>query len=255
MSQWIVKWDPGAPLRYSVTEPTSAAILHSIDGLDPHNPVFLANRCYTWTLWSAMQFRRVEYADGDASVLVDIQTPLVGGHSGKTRSLRKLMFYHCHGREVDAPITSSKKPCPCGSGSAYGACCFGAVNTVCEKFTGVRSCGLCVNPLHMEGGPRRAHEEDMRMPHCVIMVGPTAPCGRCRWNANEFAVTDNIRGVHPGPSAMTVVDKANVDEVIAQFRQWKFEGARATLEALRADPARNHAEIRHIEGYLVRQKI
>ena len=113
---WTVQWLPNAPERFAVSAERSAAILHSIEGLDPHKPAFERDRCYLWRLWHAITLSRTGQ--------VFVRTP--GGRGPCTESLRSLLAYHYLGA-METPRASSRDLCPCGQGRTYGDCCFPVV--------------------------------------------------------------------------------------------------------------------------------
>ena len=118
-TNWTLEWRPNAPERFTVSADHTAAVLHGIEGLDPHSPVFEHNRCYMWRLWHSVTVRENH---------IFVRTP--GGRGQCTQSLRALLAYH-HQGAMETPCASSQDPCPCDQSKAYGDCCFPVV-TICS---------------------------------------------------------------------------------------------------------------------------
>lgn len=217
-------WRNDAPSRFDAPANVRNAIQHSIRGLDPHHPVFDPQRCYMWTLWSSLQLRDTDTHGLD----IYLKTPLTHGKSGLTQSLRSLLYYHHRGQELDPPVTSSSAICPCRSGLRYGACCFPTIRTVCDRFTGVRSCGLCVNPHHFAAGKACDHHESQHAPCCEFVLFPTEPCEPCQFDPQLFVVSDRVSGRHPGPTEILTFRTAA--EVNPLLLAWKTAGTESLLK-------------------------
>ena len=178
MASWTVDWKPKAPEWFMVSADHTAAVLHGIEGLDPHNPVFERDRCYMWRLWHSVTVRE--------NGMVFVRTP--GGRGQCTQSLRALLAYHClQLGAMETPCASSQDPCPCGQSKAYGDCCFPTVSMSCGSV-------LCVNPLHMSVG--RARDAEHAVPIEVPVLPACPSCAVCKWTPFEFYATALIRGYH-----------------------------------------------------------
>ena len=247
MTAWPLVWRQDVPDKFKVSPEVHRAIVQSIQGLNPHQPAFYQDRCYSWTLWNCLQLR----GEGDDTTVL-VKTPLTSGHCGRTQNLRTLLAYHYFG-QVGSPVTASGKPCPCGApNKSYGECCFPTVHTICHRYTGVRSCGICVNPTHMERGLARDQESDAvhKYPRCQLLLQPTAPCAECQWDPQVYKVTECVDGFHPGPPRP--VTCRNTQEAVAMLGEWRLNGIINRLNILKKNERRNHAEIKHVETYLLR---
>jgi hypothetical protein len=237
VASWRLTWRGNAAAMYRLSESSRKAIEHGIEGLDPHHPVFFADRCYPWRLWSYVMLPDKD-ANQNGAV---IRTPWVD--SGQSRNLVNVLAYHYWG-QLSKPTTSSKRPCTHHPNRLYGECCFPEVYRV-----GCTS-PLCVNPLHFQAGVRRAPPArqlvwnlndggGMACPGCE-------PCGKCGWDPCLFQVTPKIvardrycRGtVTLGPHTRTM------------WRLWRREAVLFAVSGLNEDdPLRTHAE-RYISRYL-----
>ena len=195
-----MQWLPNAPERFAVSAERSAAILHSIEGLDPHKPAFERDRCYLWRLWHAITLSRTGQ--------VFVRTP--GGRGPCTESLRSLLAYHYLGA-METPRASSRDLCPCGQGRTYGECCFPVVTMDCGS-------PLCVNPFHMRVGRASA----VPIEHGDVPVLSACPsCLVCGWQPLEFYATALIRGYHETACANPLrLDAAGQ----AVLQDWRREG-------------------------------
>jgi hypothetical protein len=175
-TSWTSEWRPNAPERFTVSSVQSASILHGIEGLIPHEPVFERDRCYSWRLWHSLTVRD--------NGMVFVRTP--GSKSECTQSLRALLAHHYLGT-METPCASSRDLCPCGQSKAYGDCCFPTVSMSCGSV-------LCVNPLHMSVG--RARDAEHAVPIEVPVLPACPSCSVCGWTPFEFYATALIRGYH-----------------------------------------------------------
>lgn len=211
-----LRWRSRDDDRYHVSHETKDAIVHGIDGLDPHKPVFHANRCNLWSLWYCTKL----LPDGRVS----IRPPWVPQAGPVTGSLHNLLHYHRTGEQVH-PVTSFRHPCPNHPNRTYGHCCFPTILTTCDTH------GLCVNPLHFRVGVTRdvpVGSDDTSS----IVCPPAETCDVCKWDPCTYRVTDKVTGhdlghclgpVALGPHSATV------------WKQWRREAVLERLNTL--DPA------------------
>lgn len=212
---WELRWRPDAPERYQVTDEVATAIRHSIDGLNPHRPVFQSDRCYAWKLWNCVVLK----AGANETVQMHIRTPFTPAHSRRSQNLRSVLAYHYFGH-LDPPVTSSRKPCVCGSGQTYGVCCFPTVYSRCG--------GACVNPLHFVCGKNSEaagnRTGDGATPAVIL---PCAPCHDCAWEPYKFMIANGVFGVHREACETTVhVAPRAVNDVNRMLDHWRNEGIR-----------------------------
>lgn len=233
---WALRWRADAPESFQVTPEVADTIAHSIEGLDPHDPVFRADRCYPWKLWSCVVVRTTGEAE-DTRAQMHLRTPLTPAHSKRSQNLRALLAYHYFG-VADRPLTSSRKPCVCGSGRAYGACCFPTVHSHCHLFTGVRSCGSCVNPLHFVRGKNSDPEPGAKFPYCDPVILPCAPCAQCAWTPYRFVLADGVFGEHRNACAATLPLDGAVEAAQLQLERWRHEGVSAVEQTPRVSSFR-----------------
>lgn len=228
---WGVQWrgGPAVPDKFQVSRSTSRSILHSIEGLDPHKPCFLSKQCYHWKLWSCLKV-------GHDNRL-HIRTPTNGEHGKCTQNLRFLLMYHYSGTAPDI-VTSSKKQCPCNSGTTYGECCFPTVLSTCQDFTGFDNCGLCVNPLHMRWG--RAADDLKPKTEAKCRPNPhmsaCASCATCGWSPQEFYISNRVRGVHP-TACQYPLSLSDMGKVRDTLDTWKVEGLKHQMQTCSRDDA------------------
>ena len=220
-----------------VSAERSAAILHSIEGLDAHGrhgPVFERDRCYLWRLWHSLTVRD--------NGMVFIRTP--GPRDECTQSLRVLLAYHYLGA-METPCASSRDLCPCGQSRTYGDCCFPTVSMGCGSM-------LCVNPLHMK--MNCARDAAAGAEHAVPVEVPVLPacpsCSVCGWQPFEFYATARIRGCHETACAHPLrLDAAGQ----AMLKEWRREAIENQVERLVAAGA--FEEARHARLYLLNKKV
>ena len=237
-TSWPVTWrsGPKVPDRFKVGRNTIRSILHSIEGLDPHNPVFETKQCYHWKLWSCLRVTQHQQ--------ITISTPDCQDTTC-TKNLRFLLLYHYTGL-IPTIQTSSRKECPCKSGQTYGKCCFPTVFSTCATYTGFDNCGLCVNPLHMKGG--RTRDEVKTAGKC--RPNPTlqscTKCTVCDWTPYEFAVSNNVRGINTEACHRTL-PLNSMEHVQQTLTQWKKEGLENQME--QCEPHSANCIARYIDRY------
>ena len=228
-TSWTAQWITNAPERFTVSSVQSAAILHGIEGLDPHNPVFERDQCHTWQLWHSVTVRE--------NGMVFVRTP--GGRGQCTQSLRALLAYHCLGA-METPCASSQDPCPCGQSKAYGDCCFPVVTMQCGA-------ALCVNPFHMRVG--RARDAEHAVPIEVPVLPACPSCAVCKWTPFEFYATALIRGYHE--TACTSPLRLDAAGRVV-LHEWRREAIENQVGRLRA--AESFDDARHARLYLLRSQ-
>lgn len=228
---YVLKWKQDAPERFQVTPELSATILHGIEGLDPHRPVFRADRCYPWKLWHSV-LARVDPTSNH--IHIHIKTPC-NTQANQSQSLRALLAFHFFGTS-DPPLTSSKKPCPCRSGRTYGECCFPTIHSRCFKFTGLRNCGLCVNPLHFERGHNSDLEQGRDYPLAPSVLPPCEPCAECKWSPCQFWLAPQVGGYHEDAFRHALSFEPHMmHEINDQLARWREESLTHYLK--RCDPS------------------
>lgn len=159
--------------REGLPDYVQKAILHGIDGLDPHRPVFDPNKCYHWK-WDNCVMTQKD--------MFHVRIPY------QKKGLRSLMWYHFSGRELPAVETSSRSLCPHHPDQKYGSCCFPKVYMRCHRITGYKDRGLCMNPHHMVAGTERESRLEMENEGCLLSWDPAVaeqqplPCETCQWS-------------------------------------------------------------------------
>jgi hypothetical protein len=232
-SGWAVQWQPHAPECFAVGAERSAAILHGIEGLDPHDPLFVRERCYLWRVWHCVTVRDNGH--------VFIRTP--GRRDQCTQSLRGLLAFHCLGA-MERPSTSSRLACPCGQGRTYGECCCPTVAMVCGS-------SLCVNPLHMRVGRARTGTENSNAVAIEVPILPACPsCAQCGWTPFGLHLTARIRGYHEtactSPLRLDAAGRATLE-------QWRTEALETQVGRSVAGGA-SESDARHARLYLMRSR-
>lgn len=219
---WKLEWREDAPEKYQVSQKTRDAIVHSIDGLDPHEPYFQRDRCYIWKLWNCMGIREIKGTE-DRRVQIHIRTPMTSKQCGRTQNLKTLLAYHYFGY-VDSPETSSRNPCPCGSELNYGSCCFPTIHMACHVHTGIYDSGQCVNPMHFVTGTNSDTEFISSGPYREPEIRECKPCLTCNWTPYEFLATDRITGYHEQACKFKMpLNHETVHYAKEMFEQWKRE--------------------------------
>jgi hypothetical protein len=234
---WKLKWREDADEKYQITQSVHSAIVHSIEGLDPHNPIFERNKCYRWKLWNCMVIRDTkDESDEQKQLHIYLKTPLTSSKSGRTQNLKKLLAYHYFG-DVAEPMTSSRSPCPCGSGKTYGSCCFPTIHSVCHIHTGIRNCGLCVNPMHFMSGKNSDDEPGSDCPYSEPVIRKCTPCSKCNWNPYIFPVTDRVNGYHEQPCMNDIsLEPYTSNTLNTLFSKWKHESIKNHLDLIESNP-------------------
>lgn len=209
-----------ANVAYRLPPSVYTTIVHSIEGLDPHRPIFFEDRCYMWKLWSCVGAG--PSTEDENEVQFHIKMPDTPNGCGRTQSVLRLLVYYYAGRMAE-PVTSSKLPCPCHSGFLYGACCFPVLHSVCERFTGKRSCGLCVNPMHVVAGSIHDHHEvNLTLPRSPAILPVCTPCTTCTWSPYECKITASISGRHQ-EACQSAFNMSGMSHhaITAQLKTWR----------------------------------
>jgi hypothetical protein len=228
IQSWKVHFRQDAPAQFQVPEEVSKSILHAIDGIDPHNPVFYSNRCYPCKLWHCVIPRCSKDVDeDDKRVCAFVKTPLTPSKCGRTTNLRALLAYHFFGH-METPKTSSRLPCVCGSGKLYGNCCFPQIHSTCYLYMGVRDSGLCLNPFHLQIGKSSDPEPGSHAPFKEVIVNPCEKCKVCGWEPYELQANNKTLGYIEEPCSKSIsIGVYNFDDVRRTFRSWKSKAKQA----------------------------
>lgn len=224
---------------YRVPNSVRREILHSINGLDPHDPVFRRDRCYTWGQWTSVYTRQVSDTN---QIMCYVRTPLTPNRvRDRGKSVVRLLDFHRTGR-VLRPSQSSHHPCAEHPTTLYGQCCFPNLVAQCHRLTssGNASCGLCVNPLHMVPMTARAAERER---HVVLTGGQCAPrvlqgvraCTRCDWKPG-FYTQDKASKADVGDVWFTQLHHGTPVTLDAEWNEraleWKLQGTVSTTVAV-----------------------
>lgn len=223
---WSLEWTRGVNRRYEPPEEVRQHIVHSIEGLDPHHPVFRVHQCYRWTHWSTMVIKEDH---------VFIGTPLTDRRSGWSLNVRALLAFQFFKGKLETPVTSSKKPCVCGSGLTYGACCFPTIAMSCPSHVtqGIVS-HACVNPLHF----KRVKNKEIDGMEVAVAVEPSPlhvpeECTQCGWKSNKFLACRNFIATDHSPEDKILdLHGSALQSSRIQIQKWKHREVKRTIEEL-----------------------
>lgn len=212
MTAWRLTWRPHSPPRYQVCPQIKRTIEHAMVGVDPHDPVFAADRCAVWRLWHTLNFRELQ----PGPWVPVLHTPYTTTKDLGTLNVRALLLYHFDGNDRDGiPCTSSQSPCPKHPDQRYGACCFPTIRMTCDNPF------LCVNPFHMERTCSGRVPVSELAAHPLPVLPPCAPCDRCEWTPFDVMVTKRCRGFDD-QTCCRAWDLAAIENPKQQWRAWQL---------------------------------